>query len=90
LEKSLNIILSPQKLRHYRKVADKRQFQIADILGVDRTTYNGYEKKQGLEVPIDKAKAVADFLNVPLKDLQQDEKLEKSGAHHTDFKHQIS
>lgn len=77
MEEKLNIILSPKKLRHYRKIADKRQFQVADILGVDRTTYNGYEKKESLEVPTEKGKAIADFLGVTVFELQKDEKVEK-------------
>jgi DNA-binding XRE family transcriptional regulator len=71
LENSLTIFLSPKKLRIYRKTSDKRQYQIADILGVDRTTYVGYEKLPELEVPIETAKKVAEFLGVSMADLQK-------------------
>jgi transcriptional regulator with XRE-family HTH domain len=84
LEKKLNIILSPQKLRYYRKAADKIQEEVAVILGVDRTTYNGYEKKHSLEVPFAVAENVAKYLKVTVDDLQIDEKDENipnSGKH---------
>jgi transcriptional regulator with XRE-family HTH domain len=75
LEKKLTIILSPQKLRLYRKAADKKQYEIADLIGVDRTTYVGYEKLSELELSMEDANKVAEFLKVPLYKL---EKLEKS------------
>jgi transcriptional regulator with XRE-family HTH domain len=76
LENNLTIILSPKRLRYYRKIAEKRQYEIAEILGIDRTTYNGYEQKETLEVPIDVAKKVSELLGAPLSELQKVDKVD--------------
>lgn len=71
MEKKLNIILSPQKLRYHRKASDKKQQEIADLIGVERTTYVGYEKRQVLELPFPVAEKIAKCLKVDVSDLEQ-------------------
>lgn len=72
------IILSPKELRKVRMHRKKKQAQIADLLGVKRPTYVGYEKKRDtIEVTAEAANAVAEFLNVDVKDLECRTEVEK-------------
>lgn len=77
MDKKLTIILSPKRLRFYRVQAEKKQYHIAEILGIERTTYNGYEKREEIEVSVTAAEAIAKLLNVPLSDLEKPTKVEK-------------
>lgn len=75
----MTIILSPKKLRFYRRQADKKQYEIADIIGIKRATYVGYEKLAQLELPTNVAENIAKLLGISVKELEKLEKLEEVG-----------
>lgn len=80
----MTIILSPKSLRFYRREANKKQHEVAEIIGVERTTYVGYEKLQELELGMEVATRVAEFLGVTVEKLEKseedDKKVEEEGA----------
>lgn len=65
------IILSTKRLREIRKHRKKKQWEIADLMGVKRPTYVGYEKnKDEIEVTAAVANSVAEFLNCQVTDIE--------------------
>lgn len=79
---NLFTIISPELLRIHRTIKKKIQADIARILGVDRTTYNGYEKLQELKLHTKQAEELAKFLGIEVADLQP--KVEKVPRGNTD------
>lgn len=75
MENKLFIIISPELLRLHRTINKKKQHEMADLLGVERTTYVGYESKQELKLPSPQAEKVAKFLGVSISQLQNVEKV---------------
>lgn len=75
MENKFYIIISPELLRLHRTVNKKKQAEMADLLGVERTTYVGYESKQELKLPATQAEKVAKFLGVSVSQLQNVEKV---------------
>lgn len=75
-------IISPELLRIHRTIKKKIQADIAAVLGVDRTTYNGYEKLQELRLPTKQAEELAKMLGIEVTDIQP--KVEKVARGATD------
>ena len=61
------------KLKTLRKHATMSQQQVADLLGVDRSTYTGYETSKAIP-SIDKVKSLARIFNVTVDSLLSDDK----------------
>lgn len=55
-------------LKEYRKSKNKKQKDIANVLNIARSTYNGYEQKTS-EPSIDTLKKLADYYNISLDEL---------------------
>lgn len=57
-------------LRFHRVTRKRKQREIAPILGVDRTTYVGYEKLDEVKLTMDQAQKLAEFYGVTLEDFR--------------------
>lgn len=84
------VILSPKRLRDLRKRRKKKQSEIAQIMGVKRPTYVGYEKKDTIEVTPEVAESVAKFLQVDVLALQSHEKVEQDDLAIGEARHMIT
>lgn len=62
-------------LRYHRVTNKRKQREIAPILGVDRTTYVGYEKLEEVKLTVEQAENVAKLYGITVPELQQ--KVEK-------------
>lgn len=58
-------------LRYHRVTNKKKQREIAPILGVDRTTYVGYEKLEEVRLTSEQAENVAKLYGITVPQLQQ-------------------
>lgn len=75
MENILFITVPGEVLRYHRVINKKKQREIAPILGVDRTTYVGYEKQDEVKLTGEQAESLAKFHGISLPELQQ--KVEK-------------
>ena len=62
---------SAEKLRFYREACALSQQQVADALGIDRTTYTKYETGSG-NLKLDKLAKIAAVFNIPTEALLPD------------------
>jgi DNA-binding XRE family transcriptional regulator len=71
LENNLFISVPGDLLRYHRVINNKKQREIAPILGVDRTTYVGYEKLEEVKLTSNQAENLARFHGISVVELRQ-------------------
>jgi len=57
------------RLRYFRCQKDIHQSEVADYVGIERSTYIGYENTNRDSYPLDKLTRIAEFLQVTVTDL---------------------
>ncbi|MCL2573822.1 MAG: helix-turn-helix domain-containing protein [Defluviitaleaceae bacterium] len=68
----VNFITIADKLRYYRHRNGLLQREVADYVGIERTTYSAYEEDGRDYYPYDTLQRIAEFLKVKATDLVDD------------------